>query len=190
MDGTFMKISTVCSVSDQEQYDNYPPLVANIPFAILPEQAGVWNIAVDCRAEEITDEMVIMASVNALYGVMHLCSRLDKLTDIQKEYVKEAIAYYRSLANIKDKAFPIFPNGFANVDDKIVCTGLKHNGKLYMSVYNLFDEEKEIKVDLSKYKVKNAALVYPKSAKNAYELKDDIFTCVLQGRTARSFEIQ
>ena len=190
MDANFAALTTVCSVSDQENYDNYPSLLANMPFAVLPEQAGVWNIAVDSRAAEITDEMVIMNSVNSFYGVMHLCSRLDKLTDVQKTLVKDGIAYYRQLSKIKDKAYPIFPKGFTSVDDEIVYTGLTYGGKLYMSVYNLSEEDKEITVDLNKYNVKTATLVYPQRAQNEYGMQNGKLSCKLKAMTARSFEIE
>lgn len=190
MDANIASLTTVFSVSDQEYYDNYPPLVANIPFAVLPEQSGIWNIGVDSRASEITDEMVVMNGINSFYGVMHLCSRLDKLTERQKALEEEAIAYYRSLSSFKDKALPIFPKGFTRFDDEIVLTGLKHDGKVYMSVYNLSNEEREITQDMQKYGVTKAKLIYPKAADNAYGVKDGALRCTLKGMTARTFELE
>ena len=82
------------------------------------------------------------------------------------------------------------PRGFASLDDEIVFTGLKHNGKLYVSVYNLSNQDLTITQDFSKYNVKDAQLAYPKSAINEYAFTNGIFTCMLKAKTARAFELE
>lgn len=131
-----------------------------------------------------------MNMVNSAYGVMHLCSRIDRLTEKQKQLMLEGIAYYRSLAAIKENAIPVMPNGFSRCDDEIVFTGLRTEDKLYLSVYNLSQREKTIEQDLSKYGVKAVELTYPKQAKNNYELQAGAFRLELQPHTARSFEFE
>ena len=154
MDSNIAKLTSVFSISDQNRYTLYPSMLCNLPLAILPEQMGVWNIPVN-RFEypRAYDEQIVFNVINSLYGVMHLCSKIDALTERQKNLLKEGIEYYKSLAKIKPKAMAIMPCGFASIDDEIVFTGLKYAGKLYMSVYNLSDKEVEVVQDFSKYKV-------------------------------------
>lgn len=193
MDSNIAQRTTVFSVSDQGDYDNYPYILSNLPIIVLPEQAGIWCIPVGGWNEkecDTTDEQVIMNMVNSAYGVMHLCSRIDRLTEKQKQLMLEGIAYYRSLAAIKENAIPVMPNGFSRCDDEIVFTGLRTEDKLYLSVYNLSQREKTIEQDLSKYGVKAVELTYPKQAKNNYELQAGAFRLELQPHTARSFEFE
>ncbi len=191
MDSNIAKSTTVFSVSDQGDFDNYPYILSNLPIAVLPEQSGIWCIPVGGWKEEecgTSDEQVVMNVINSLYGVMHLCSRIDRLTEKQKSLLAEGVAYYRELAEIKEKAVPVIPNGFTLCGDEIVFTGLKTEEKLYLSVYNLSDESKNVEQGLSKYGVETVMLTYPKQANNAYDLQDGVFTCQLKPLTARSFE--
>ena len=193
MDSNIGQYTTVYSASDQGSYYNYPPILANLPFIVLPEQEGIWCIPVGGWKEEecgTSNEQVIMNVINSLYGVMHLCSRIDRLTAEQKKLLAEGIGYYRELGKIKTEFVPVLPNGFARIDDAIVFTGGKTKEKLYISVYNLAKESKVAIVDLSKYGVKNASLVYPKSAMNAYSLENGVFSVTLDSMTARAFEFE
>ena len=190
MDSNIASLTSVFSISDQNGYLNYPVMINNLPCVTLPEQMGVWAIPVN-RFEypKAYDEEVIMSVINTLYGVMHSCSKLEALTDSQKELFKEGIQYYRDLSEVKKQAVAILPRGFASLYDKVVITGLKHNKKLYISVYNLSDTELEIEQDFRKYEVKEAILSYPKHAKNVYCLKDGILKCTLSAKSARVFEL-
>ena len=191
LDSTINRLTTVCSVSDQGTYYNYPPILANLPFIVLPEQEGIWCIPVGGWKEEecgTSDEQVVMNVINSLYGVMHLCSRIDRLTEKQKSLLAEGIAYYRTLGKIKSEYVPVLPTGFAKMNDEIVFTGGKTQEKLYLSAYNLSNEPKTAQVDLTKYGVKDVTLIYPKCAENHYELKNGTFSVVLSGMTARAFE--
>ena len=191
MDSNIGQLTTVYSVSDQGTYYNYPPILANLPLMVLPEQSGIWCIPVGGWKETecgTSDEQVVMNVINALYGVMHLCSRIDRLTEHQKALLAEGIAYYRQLGKIKAEWIPVMPTGFAKIDDSIVFTGGKTREKLYLSVYNLSNENKTAQVDLQKYGVKAVKLVYPKCADNGYGLKNGTFSVTIQGMTARAFE--
>ena len=193
MDSNIGQYTTVYSASDQGSYYNYPPILANLPFIVLPEQEGIWCIPVGGWKESecgTCNEQVIMNVINSLYGVMHLCSRIDRLTAEQKELLAEGISYYRELGKIKTEFIPVQPNGFAKIDDDIVFTGGKTKEKLYISVYNLAKESRVAVVNLSKYKVKSVSLVYPKSSMNEYSLENGKFSVVLDGMTARAFEFE
>ncbi len=191
-DSNVGKLATVYSLSDQGEYYNYPYIIANTPLQILPEQAGVWCVPVGGWNEAecgTSDEETIMNMVNSFYGVMHLGSRIDRLNDEQKALVREGVAYYRSLAKVKTKAYPIMPKGFTTLGEEFVCTGLRTEEKIYLSIYNLsLKEDKTVELDLSKYGVQSGKLVYPRRATNAYRVENGKLICPLQAMTARSFE--
>lgn len=191
------RLTNVFSISDCGTYNGYPYILANVCLATLPEQNGIWNMPIrklfypSCKwnTENITtDEEVIMNVVNSLYGVMHLSSRLDKISSKQKELLKEGVKYYKSLADIKENATPIFPNGFTLLDDSIVYVGIKSGNKVYLSVYNMTGRKVNVAKDLSKYNVSSVNLAYPSSATNKYRLWREVFECELEPLSARAFE--
>ncbi len=189
MDTNIASIANVFSISDQWMYYNYPPIIANLSMAILPEQKGLWVIPVSRVSYPNTyDEEVIMNMINSFFGVMHLCSKMEVLNERQRALVKEGIIYYRSLANVRKTAIPVLPNGFCRYDDKTMSFGLKTDEKLYLSVYNLSEESQKAECDLSKYGVKSVELVFPKHAKNEYALNEGKFNCSLASLSARTFE--
>ena len=190
MDADAVRSSNVISVTDQGTYFFYPYLLANMGMAVLPEQTGIWNIPIR-RAENphTTDEEIIMNAVNSFYGVMHLSSRLNHLSEEQKELVREGVDYYLSLAPVKARAVPIMPDGLGAYGNRFVCFGLKTDKKLYLAVYNLSLKPHTVTKNLSKYGVKSACLVFPEQAVNNYELSaDGRFSVELSPRSARAFE--
>jgi alpha-galactosidase len=172
-------------------YFTVPYAIANQPMAILPEQTGVWCMPVrKFRETETTDEQVVINMVNSFYYVIHLATRLEHLSETQKELLKEGLAYYRSLAEAKKTALPIMPRGFASVEDEVVCLGMKTDEKLYLSWYHMTDGEDEIVEDLRKYGAKSVKLAYPLNANNEYSIENGIFRCKMQGESARAFEFE
>ena len=121
---------------------------------------------------------------------MHLCSKIDVLTDSNKAILDEGIAYYRALSKVKNRAIPVMPRGFVRCDENIVFTGFKTKEKLYLSVYNMSNEKVTVEQDLTKYGVIDVKMAYPQKAENLIELKDGIFRCEMQSMTARAFEFE
>lgn len=191
MDADSSAQAAVISFSDMPTYFTVPYAIANQPMAILPEQTGVWCMPVrKFRERQTTDEQVIINMVNSFYYVIHLATRLEYLSDVQKELLKEGLAYYRSLAVAKKTALPVMPRGFTSVSDEVVCTGMKTSEKLYLSWYHMSDGACEVVEDLRRYGAKSAKLVYPKNAANEYSIQDGIFRCKMQGESARAFEFE
>lgn len=189
-DGNTVRLAPVVSISDQGRFYNYPFMLANVGLSLLPEQSGIWNMPVRLSSyPHTTDEEVIMNVVNSLYGVMHLSSKLDGLTETQEALLQEGVAYYKQIAPIKDKALPVMPNGITLFDDETVCVALKHEKKLYLSLYNMSAETRTVEQNLSKYGVKEATLVYPRQADNQYALSNGVLVCQMTGVTARAFEL-
>ena len=191
MDADSSALAAVISFSDMPTYFTVPYAIANQPMAILPEQTGVWCMPVrKFRETQTTDEQVVINMVNSFYYVIHLATRLEYLSEVQKELVKEGLAYYRSLATTKKTAIPVMPRGFASVEDEVVCVGMKTDEKLYLSWYHMKEGECEIVEDIRKYGAKSVQLVYPKNADNEYSIQGGIFRCRMQGESARSFEFE
>ncbi len=197
MDASKADVTNVFSVSDAGTYTMYPYILANVTIATLPEQNGIWNMPMrrlfypSCKWNTdwvTTDEEVIMNAVNSLYGIMHLSSHLEKLSPRQKELAIEGIAYYRQLAEVKKEAVPVFPSGFTSLDDDTVFVAIKTKSKLYLSVYNLREEEVEVTKNLGKYHIADVSVAYPRSVDTKYNLWKGVFTCEMPPLSARAFE--
>ena len=190
--------TTVYSLTDLSKYNLYPYIVSNAPFVVLPEQSGIWNIPVrrfingsfvPISELKSDDEEVIMNVINSLYMVMHLGSKLEYLSSKQSKLLKEGIDYYRSLSEVKKSAVAIMPNGFTVFGDDIVYVAMKSGKKIYLSVYNLSDEDMTIAKDFSEYKITKAKLAYPSNAKNKVKVWNGVFQCDIKAGTARAFEL-
>ncbi len=155
MDYATMSHFSLTSTSDQIEYDLYPYLAANIGVGVLPEQAAVWSYPVERHpggetggnetdpnnGDRIpTRDSVTINMVNALLGRMHLASRLNELDDAKKALVKEGVAYYRTFSEVKKRALPYFPEGFAALGQNHVASGLTDGDKIYLAVWYLHGE--------------------------------------------------
>ncbi len=147
MDYATMSHFSLVSTSDQAVYNRFPYIAGNIASAVLPEQAAVWSAPVaDHQPQNAhlnhmpTPTTTVMNMVNSLLGRMHLASRLDKLPDDQKELVKEGIRYYNALTEVKKRALPYFPEGFCELGDDHIASGLLDGDKIYLAVWYLHGE--------------------------------------------------
>lgn len=131
-----------------------------------------------------------MNCINTFYGVMHLSSKLYLVKEEFRPLIREGIKYYKELADIKANAIPVMPDGFTKYGSNTVCTGFKTDKKLYLSFYNLSDEEVDLIRDLSKYGVKNAKIAYPASADNKFLLSNGLLSLHLKPKTARAMEFE
>lgn len=87
-----------------------------------------------------TRDSVIINMVNSLLGRMHLASRLNELDEAKKAIVREGVAYYRTFAEVKKRALPYFPEGFAQVGQDHIASGLIDGDKIYLAVWHLHGE--------------------------------------------------
>ena len=162
MDYKTLSAYSLVSTSDQTDYLLYPYIAGNILAAVLPEQAAVWSypVATDCeKGEDVSDERIVINMVNSFLGRMHLASHLDYLNEHQMDLIREGVAYYNILSEMKKTALPYFPLGFTNFGEKTVCAGLKNDNKIYLAVWNL-KGDKEIIVPIAEG-VSNATIAYP-----------------------------
>ena len=193
---------SVASTSDQTDYKKYPYIVGNIFAATLPEQAGVWSYPVaspgsigvvyepseDYIENNISAERVTMNMVNAILGRVHLASRIDLLNGELLRLVKEGVDYYNSLTDIKKKAYPYLPLGFARYGDLVVACGLKYLNKIYLAVWNLKGENKAI-IPINE-KVISVKVGYPMQLETKYSFNNGKLTVHFNEITARLFEIE
>jgi alpha-galactosidase len=188
-DAAIGRYSNVVSASDQGDYKAYPYIVANLPMSLLPEQSGIWNIAISFWKPQTDREKIAFNTINSLFGVMHLSSKLDLVNDELREIIREGGKYYKELAKIKETAIPVMPCGFTSYDAKVVFAGLKTKEKLYLSVFNVSESKQTVKQDLSKYGVKNAKISFPSFAENKFSVKNGVLEIEMDGETARMLEL-
>lgn len=171
MDYETLSHFSIVSTSDQTDYLKYPYIAGNILSGVLPEQAAVWSYPVgvgeigkplpydaEWVKENITNDRVVMNMINSFLGRMHLASHLELLTDEQLGLVKEGVEYYKTISEVKKKALPYFPNGFAKFGDESVVAGFKTNDKTYLAVWGVNTKLVEIKLPK---KEGNITVVYP-----------------------------
>ena len=162
MDYKTLSAYSLVSTSDQTDYLLYPYIAGNILSAVLPEQAAVWSYpaASDCaKGEDVSDDRIVINMINSFLGRMHLASHLEYLNEHQLELIREGVAYYNTLSEMKKIATPYFPMGFTNFGDSIVCAGLKTDKKLYLAVWNLAGEQ-EVNIPIAE-NIRNAKIAYP-----------------------------
>ena len=191
MDCKTLSHFSITSTSDQTKYKKYPYIAGNIMSAVLPEQAAVWSYPVDSSEKELpSDEAVVMNMINTFLGRMHLASDITRLTEKQKELVKEGIKYYNSLTKDKKKAVPFMPLGFTDFSQKLVASGLKTDKKIYLAVWNLGDEKQTMNISVPQG-IKNVTVGYPKNIKTKYAFNENtLFVNFSESFQARFFEIE
>ena len=173
MDYKSLSVFSLMSTSDQTNYIKYPFIAGNILSAVLPEQAAVWSYPVAWQKKEnISAKCTAMNMINSFLGRIHLASHIDWLDKENFELVKEGIEYYKKLSCIKKEAHPFMPVGFANFGDKVHASGLKHNNKIYLAVWNL-ENENYMKLKLHK-RIVNAYISYPKHSDEKCIFNNDI----------------
>ena len=175
MDHCSLSAFSLLSTSDQTQYLLYPYIAGNILSAVLPEQAAVWSYPVteDCSGEDVTDDRIVMNMVNSFLGRMHLASHLERLNDHQRSLIREGIAYYNRLTEMKKRAVPYFPNGFTYFGADRVCAGLRDGDKIYLAVWNLGEAGQ---VGANVPGVKSVKIGYPSDSDAAVVMAADHIT--------------
>lgn len=194
MDYQMLKVLPIQSSSDLEDYTKYPFIAANILAACPPEVGAIWAYPVcnDTVKFDIDDEVVAFNMVNSMLGRLHLASKIQKLTPTQLQLVKEGVQVHKKLASFKKRALPIFPNGTAKFFDKSVVAGLTDDKSIILNVWNTSDEANIVKVNLLKYGVLDAKVLYPVklTTKFSFEPKTGLLTVKFpKGHMARTFKL-
>lgn len=177
MDYEVLKVCPIQSTSDQTDYRKYPYLSSAVLTACIPEQAAVWSYPLNKQIKEApTDEVVVMNMVNAMLGRIHLASFINQLPESQQQLVIEGVRYYKATREFKKGSLPIFPNGVSYFFDENVVGGLIKDKRIMLCVWNTLGDKQDIKVDLTKYDIKDIKVGYPLNLKTIYEFEDGILT--------------
>lgn len=201
MDYETLRHFSLVSTSDQTDYRLYPYISANILSSVLPEQAAVWNYPVVGEGvigepfehnekwvhENVSQEQIVMNTVNALLGRMHLASHIEMLSAEQFSLVQEGIRYYNKLTTIKKTALPYLPFGFTKFGASYAACGLKADNKLYLAVWNL-DDKRDVCIPISEG-IRAVTVGYPQTLKTDFTFTANALTVRFDGYTARFFEI-
>ena len=162
LDYKTLSLFDLCSISDQDDFRKYPPIVSNIFASVLPEQGGIWACP-SIANKKLNDEDIVISMVNAMLGRIHLGGRLDLLNNKQKELVKESLDVYKSYSSLLPVSYPYLGKDFASVEDKIFTHALRFPQFDLISITTL---KKNIAVKLSLDKpIKSIEVIYPSFSK-------------------------
>ncbi len=200
LDYASMARFSLASTSDQIEYDLYPYLAANISAAVLPEQAAVWSYPVERHpggetggnetdpnnGDRVpTRDSVIINMVNSLLGRMHLASRLNELDEAKRTLVAEGVAYYRTFSDVKVRALPYFPEGFARLGQDHLASGLVDGDKIYLAVWYLHGESAfTVKMPDA---IKDVKIGYPSEADTAVSFTEREISLSFTGKEGAVF---
>ncbi len=170
MDYETLSHFSLMSTSDQVDYLKYPCIAGNILSAVLPEQAAVWSYPVGaCVKDAINDRQIIMNMVNSFLGRMHLASHLEWMNAHQLALVREGVAYYKTLSDVRRTAVPFFPMGFTGFGAEKAAAGLQDGNRVWLAVWCLKGET-TVDIDMGAA-ISAVRLAYP-SAPNAVYTAD------------------
>lgn len=191
MDYAMLSRYSIQSTSDQENYMRYATISANAPSAVTPEQAAVWSYP-------LTDgdkEEVIFNMVNALLLRIHQSGHLVNLSRERFAYVKEAIAYYKTIRGLIKEALPYWPLGLSSYSDPWVSLGLKTREKDILAVWRRNSQSPVHTIPVNHLKGQDVEVccAYPREAPCRYcwNKEAGTLTVELPGEvSARVFEIK
>jgi hypothetical protein len=109
------------STSDQQDPVLTAPIAAAAPASILPEQAGTWAYP---RAGD-DPELFTLALVNGVLGRMYLSGHLNRMSDAERDRVREAVAAHRTVLTTLARTLPFWPLGLPGWEDGWVALGLR-----------------------------------------------------------------
>lgn len=100
LEPSMMELTAMSSFSDAHETVEIPLIAANLHQLMLPRQSQIWAVL---HASDT--ELRIVYSLSATFlGRMALSGEVDRLSDIQANYLQKAIDLYR-------KVYPIIRNG-------------------------------------------------------------------------------
>lgn len=158
---------SIQSTSDEEDYRYYATIAANSPSGLTPEQSAVWSYPLPEGDREAT----VFNMVNAMLLRIHQSGRLDKISEEEKDLVKEGLDCYKSIRGDINKALPFWPLGLSAFDDEWTALGLGTEEKLYLSVWRRSGNTPCISIPIPQGKGKEAEVIcrYPSFNTSTYE---------------------
>ncbi len=190
MDYAMLKLCSIQSTSDMEDYRIYSTIAVNAPLALTPEQAAVWSYPLTAGDEEET----IFNMVNVMLLRIHQSGHLFRLGDNCRKLIAEAITYYKKTREDRRDAVPFWPLGFGTYQDDWVCLGLKGSRRVYLAVWRRGGEQAVCRLPLTQYKGKRVSVccAYPveKPAESVWDVQEGSLTVTFEKEVmARVFEL-
>ncbi len=190
MDYSHLSRYSIQSVTDQEDYILMSAIAANCMTACAPEQAAIWSYPL--KKGDIEETVYNM--VNAMLLRIHQSGHLAEIDKERLKYVKEGIAYYKTIRDDIKSALPFWPIGLADMNDEYISVGLDCKDKKYIAVWRMKGEDlnKGISLPIKNISSNSKALcAYPKDLDTdySYDSLNWILNVTLKPKTARIFEI-
>ena len=101
------------STSDLQDPLRYPPIAANAPLTVLPEQAASWGYP----QPGMSDEEIVYTLVTSLAGSVYLSGHLDRMSDHQIALVRAAADLAKALRTHLCRDAPWWPADVAGWND-------------------------------------------------------------------------
>ncbi|MEU4393926.1 alpha-galactosidase [Kribbella sp. NPDC023855] len=119
------------STSDQQDFLRYPPIAAAAAAAIAPEQAASWSYP----QPSFTDDEIVFTMCAGMLGRLQVSGHLDKMDEVQRALVAEAVTAYRSHRQFISTAVPFWPLGLPGWEDEWVAHGIQSGQQALVAVW-------------------------------------------------------
>ena len=138
LEPSMQAVTSMASFSDAHEWQAIPVVAANVARAILPAQSQIWAVL---RSKD--DEKRLYYSLsNTFLGRMCLSGDMSTISDEQFKIVDEAIAYYKTCADIirsgRNYRFGPYQNSYNELKGWQAVVRVAEEGKNWMAVVNTF----------------------------------------------------
>lgn len=208
-DAGTLKHFHIQSTSDQEDYLQYPSVLAGSLALMPPEKAGIWcypyplgfddrqNLELtEAQVKQFADgEQTIFNVVSGFMGNLYLSGKLHQADAYNTGLLQEGLTLYRSMREDHFAAVPVFPCGMISITERRpYAMGLwcERNQTLTLAVWNLSEQADSLTVNLRRYARTTCKVQYPASKDGVtFEYEDGILHVSFKaGKMARLFTLR
>ena len=159
MDYAQLALHSIQSVTDQTSYRRMIPIAANVPTALLPEQAAIWSYPLHTE----DDWSVCVNMANSMLSRIHLSGGVHQLSPKQVEEVKEGVACYKAIRSAIPASLPVLPEGLNHLGDGWMWSGRVTDDSVYLQVWRTEDSRETFCIcwDALGRKGREATVLYP-----------------------------
>ena len=181
---------SIQSSSDQTDYLAYAAISAAAPAAVTPEQNAVWSYPL----HDADKEQTAFNMVNAMLMRIHQSGHLARLSEENKELIREAIGYYKKIRCLIRQSVPFWPMGLPAFHEQRFALGFHCRECAHLAVWRINDDEECARLSLAgtDRRVKSVHLVYPSKLPCEYSLDKEkqVLTVIQPQKSARLFRIE
>ncbi|MBP3391603.1 MAG: alpha-galactosidase [Clostridia bacterium] len=208
-DAGTLKHFHIQSTSDQEDYLQYPSVLAGSLALMPPEKAGIWcypyplcfddRQQLELREEQLSQfadgEQTVFNVVSGFMGNLYLSGKLHQADDYNNALLQEGLELYRKMREDHFTAVPVFPCGMISITERRpYAMGLwcERNQTLTLAVWNLSEQADSLTVDLRRYAKATCKVQYPASKDGVtFAYEDGILKVRFEaGKMARLFTLK